>query len=179
MFAPTSAFAFLIETLIRLLVLAMLLRLLLEAARADYFNPLVQLLVKVTDPVIRPLSLVLPRSSHFNWAGLLALFVVQYVGLLILVLIAGRSPDLLGLAVVAVRQLLRLLLMTYMIAIILSVILSWLGQGFRHSVVPLIYRLSEPVLAPIRRQLPSMGGLDLSPLVAIIAIQFLMVFLRL
>lgn len=179
MFAPTSALVFLIDTLVRLLVLAMLLRLLLEAARADYFNPLVQLLVKVTDPVIRPLSWVLPRNSHFNWAGLLALFVVQYLGLLVLMLVMGRSPDLLQLAVASVRQLLRLLLMTYLVAILLSVLLSWLGQGFRHSVVPLIYRLSEPVLAPIRRQLPSLGGLDLSPLVAIIAIQFLMVFLRL
>jgi len=64
-----------------------------------------------------------------------------------------------------------------MVLIIVAVILSWVGQGFRHPIVPLVFQLTDPVLAPIRRVLPALGGFDLSPLVALIGIQFLLILL--
>jgi len=174
-----QAMMFLVETVIQIYLVALLIRLLLEMSRADFYNPAVQFLVQITNPVIAPLAKVLPRSSKFNIAGFVALYLIQLLSLLALVGLSGQSADIGMLMLLSVMRLLRLLLTTYFMLIIISVILSWVGQGFRHPIIPLIYQLVDPVLMPIRRVLPNMGGLDLSPLVAIIGIQFLMIWLGL
>lgn len=174
-----QAIAFLIETVVQLYLLALLIRLLLEMNRADFYNPVVQLLVKLTNPVIQPLQRVLPKSQKINIAGWVSLYVIEVLSLAALLVLAGRGIDPGVIVLMGVMRLLRMLLTTYMVLIIISVILSWVGQGLRHPVIPLIYQLVDPVLLPIRRMLPAMGGLDLSPLVAIIGIQFLMILLGL
>ncbi|MDR9388838.1 MAG: YggT family protein [Wenzhouxiangella sp.] len=173
------ALGFLVETAAHLYLLALLMRVLLEFHRADFYNPVVQFLVQVTNPVIGPLSKVLPRSKQVNVAALVAMYLIQLASLLALVALSGRGIDLMVLMVVSITQLVRLLLTTYLVLIIISVILSWVGHGLRHPVIPLVYQLVDPVLVPIRRVLPSLGGLDLSPLVAIVGIQFLMILLGL
>lgn len=175
----TNAFAFLVETLFHLYLVALMLRLLLEATGADYYNPICQVLIKITDPLVRPVSRILPNIGRLNLACLFVLYVIQVISLVAIGLISGWQLDPLIIALLAVMRLLRMLLILYLILIIVGVILSWVGQGFRHPIVPLIFQLTEPVLAPIRRVLPSLGGLDLSPLVAIILIQFLILLLGL
>lgn len=175
--SPANAFSFLIETVIHLYLVVVLLRVLLEAVRADFYNPIVQLLVRLTDPLVRPLGKLIPNAGRLNLSAVVLLYVIQLVGLFILMGISGRSPDPLLLAALAVMRLVRMVLVLYMILILVEVILSWVGHGVRHPIVPLVYQLTEPVLAPIRRMLPSLGGLDLSPLVAIIGIQFLIILL--
>ncbi|MFU8833194.1 MAG: YggT family protein [Wenzhouxiangella sp.] len=175
--SPTAAFAFLIETLIHLYLVVLMLRLLLEAIRADFYNPICQVLIKATDPVVRPLGKLLPQVGRINTAGLLALYLIQLASLFILALLGGLPFDPILLAVLAVLRLVRLLLVLYLVLILAGVILSWVGQNFRHPIVPLIFQLTDPVLAPIRRILPPLGGFDLSPLVAIIGIQFLIILL--
>lgn len=174
-----QAIAFLIETLVQLYLLALLIRLLLEIHRADFYNPVVQLLVKITNPVIGPLQSILPKSRKINIAGWVALYLIEVLSLVALLVLAGRGIDPSVVALMGVMRMLRMLLTTYMVLIIISVILSWVGGGLRHPVIPLVYQLVDPVLLPIRRMLPAMGGLDLSPLVAIIGIQFLMILLGL
>lgn len=172
-----QALAFLIETVFHLYLAALMLRILLEALRADYYNPVCQALIKVTDPLVKPLTRLVPNAGSVSLAGIIWLYVLEVVLLLLLMAIGDWSLPLPALALIAVLRLLRMLLVLYLVLIIVSVILSWVGQGFRHPIVPLIYQLTEPVLAPIRRVLPSLGGLDLSPLVAVIIIQFLIILL--
>ena len=174
-----QAFGFLIETAAHLYLLALLMRLLLEFHRADFYNSVVQFLVQITNPVITPLSKILPRSKQINVAALVAMYLIQLTSLVALVALSGRGIDLAVLMVLSVTQLLRMLLTTYLVLIIINVILSWVGHGLRHPVIPLIYQLVDPVLMPIRRIMPSLGGLDLSPLIAIVGIQFLMILLGL
>ncbi|MCC5865769.1 MAG: YggT family protein [Wenzhouxiangella sp.] len=175
--SPTAAFAFLVETVFHLYLVVLLLRLLLEAQRADFYNPVVQLLLKVTDPLVKPLGKLIPPLGRVNLAGLLVLYLLQLTSLILLALIIGAAIDPLLLALMAVLRLVRMLLVLYLVLIIAGVILSWVGQNFRHPIVPLIFQLTDPVLAPIRRLLPSLGGFDLSPLVALIGIQFLIILL--
>ncbi len=177
--SPVSAFSFLIETVFHLYLVVVLLRILLEAVRADFYNPIVQVLLRLTDPLVKPLSKVIPNIGRINVSAVVVLYVVQLVGLIILVVLSGRALDPLLLAVLAVMRLVRMLLVFYMIMIVVGVILSWVGQGVRHPLIPVVYQLVDPVLAPIRRVLPSLGGIDLSPLVAIIGIQFLIILLGL
>ncbi|TKX47447.1 YggT family protein, partial [Halorubrum sp. ASP121] len=150
---------------------------LLEAFRADYFNPVCQALIKVTDPLVKPLSKIIPRVGSVSLAGIAWLYILEVALLFILAAIGGWSMDWSVLFLLAALRLGRMLLVLYLVLIIVNVILSWVGQGFRHPIVPLIYQLTEPVLAPIRRVLPPLGGFDLSPLVAIIVIQFLIILL--
>ncbi len=175
--SPTAAFSFLIETIIHLYLVVLMLRLLLEAVQADYYNPVVQLLVKLTDPLVKPLMRILPPIGRVNLAGIVVLYVIQLIGLVIISAISGYPPDPLVLSLLAAMKLVRLVLVLYLILIIIGVILSWVGQNFRHPIVPLVFQLTDPVLAPIRRVLPPLGGFDLSPLVAIIGIQFLIILL--
>jgi YggT family protein len=175
--SPTAAVAFLIETLVQLYLVVLLLRILLEAVRADFYNPICQLLIKLTDPLVRPLSRPLPKLGRVNLAAILILYLIQLLGLFLLLAIGMFTYDPLVLALLAVLRLVRLLLVLYLVLIFASVILSWVGQNFRHPIVPLIYQLTDPVLAPIRRILPPLGGFDLSPLVAIIGINFLIILL--
>lgn len=175
--SPTAAFSFLVETLIGLVLTVLLLRILLEAVRADWYNPVCQAMIKITDPLVKPVSKLIPKAGKVNLAAIIVLYILQVLGLLILYLLAGQAPDPLVLALLGVLRLVRLLLVVYMVLIIATVIVSWVGQNVRHPIIPLLFQLTDPVLTPIRRVLPDLGGFDLSPLVAIIAIQFLIILL--
>ena len=175
--STNQALAFLVSTVVQLYLLVILLRVLLEFVQADFYNPVCQLLIKATDPLVKPINKLLPGRSRLNLAALILLYLVQCLGLVLLVLIQGFTLDPIVLALRAVQELVRLLLVTYLVLILAGVILSWVGQGMRHPIIPLIFQLTDPVLAPIRRILPAMGGFDLSPLVALIGIQFLIILL--
>lgn len=174
---PGNAFAFLVETLFNLYLTVLMLRILLEAVRADYYNPISQILIRFTEPLIAPLRGLLPNFGRLSTAGIVWLLVLQIVGVVLVVMIGGGTPAIGALIPVAVARLVRMLLILYLVLIFINVILSWMGGYARHPIVPMIRQLVDPVLNPIRRVLPSFGGLDLSPLVAIIAIQFLLVLL--
>ncbi len=175
--SPTAAFSFLVETLIGLVLTVLLLRILLEAVRADWYNPVCQALIKITDPLVKPVAKLIPRVGKINLAALLVLYVLQVIGLALLFAIAGQVPDPLVLVLLGFMRLLRLLLVVYMVLIIATVIVSWVGQNVRHPIIPLLFQLTDPVLTPIRRALPDLGGFDLSPLIALIGIQFLIILL--
>lgn len=172
-----NAFGFLIETLFSLYIAALLLRVLLEAVGADYYNPVSQVLLKVTEPLVGPLGSIIPRIGRFNTAAVVLLFVIQTISVVLVMAVSGIPVNPLQALVIAFFRLLRMLLVMYMVLIIAEVILSWVGGAMRHPIIPLIYQLTRPVLAPIRRVVPNIAGLDLSPLIAIIAIQFLMILI--
>lgn len=176
-FRVGSAFSFLIEAVFHLFMVALLLRILLEALAADYYNPISQILLRVTDPLVRPLRGLLPNVGRISLAGIVLLLVLQVTLLLILLALSGSSLDAGTLLALAVLRLVRMLLVLYLVLIIIGVILSWVGGHMRHPIIPVIWQLTEPVLRPIRQVLPGLGGLDLSPLVALIAINFLLILL--
>lgn len=172
-----NAFGFLIETLFSLYIAALMLRVLLEAVGADYYNPVSQVLLRVTEPLVGPLGRIIPRIGRFNTAAVVLLFIIQTIAVVLVMAVSGITPNPLQALIIAFFRLLRMLLVMYMVLIIAEVILSWVGGAMRHPIIPLIYQLTHPVLNPIRRVLPNIAGLDLSPLVAIIAIQFLMILI--
>lgn len=168
---------FLVKTLFGLYILAVMLRLLLQLSRADFYNPLSQFLVKITQPVLRPLRRVIPGVAGIDMAAVLLLIVLQMLELVVVdLIVAGGVRPLGPLLVMTIAQLIELLLNVYLFAIIIQAILSWVQPGYNPSTA-VLYSLTDPVLAPARRVIPSMGGLDLSPLVVILAIQLLKMLL--
>lgn len=172
-----NAFSYLVGTLIDLYIAAIMLRLLLQWVRADFYNPVCQFLVKVTSPVLVPLRRVIPSIGRLDTASVVLMLVLEICGVWLIARIGSTVVPMEQIAVFSVFKLLATLLWTYFFLIIAMVILSWFGGKLRHPIIPLIYQLTEPVLRPIRKFLPSIAGIDLSPLLALIAIRFLLLLL--
>jgi YggT family protein len=172
-----NAFSYLIGTLVDLYVTAVMLRLLLQWVRADFYNPVCQFLVKVTNPVLVPLRRIIPSIGRLDTASVLLMLVLEIISVWIISRLGSAPIAFEQIAIFSVIKLLATLLWTYFFLIIVMVVLSWVGGRMRHPVIPLVYQLTEPVLRPIRKFIPSIGGFDLSPLFALIAIRFLLLLL--
>ena len=166
-----NALTFLVHIVFGVYTLILMLRVLLQVFRADYYNPLSQLTVRLTEPVLAPLRRVLPRIGGIEGGALAAMLVVQMVELWAAYAVQGARPSLSGLAVVSVAELLSLCTTIFFWSILIRVILSWVNPGLRHPAIAVVHTLSEPVLAPVRRLLPATGGFDLSPIFVLIALQ--------
>ena len=173
----TNALSYLIGTLIDLYIAAVMLRLLLQWVRADFYNPLCQFLVKVTNPVLVPLRRVIPSIKRLDTASIVLMLVLEVVGVWLISRIGSVVMSAPQILMFSVSKLIMTVLMTYFFLIIAMVILSWIGQGMRHPVIPLVYQLTEPVLRPFRKVIPPIAGIDLSSLFALITIRFLMLLL--
>ncbi len=173
----SSAAGFLIEAVFGLYMLAVLLRLILQFVRADFYNPICQFLVKVTNPPIKPLRRIIPGLGGIDMASVLLLVVLQMLKIFLMATAAGVAIALPGLAVMSAGELIALVLNLYMISILIQIILSWVGPGGHNPATALLYYLNEPVMRPARRILPPISGIDLSPILVFIAIGLLKILL--
>jgi YggT family protein len=161
---------FLVKVLFGLYATLVVLRFLLQLTRADFYNPLSQFIVKATKPLLNPLRRVIPGVSGIDVASLvLAWFVLTLEQLAILAL-AGAGFQLAGAALLAIPELVSLFINVFLFAILIQVIISWINPGGYNPAIGLIHGLTEPLLAPVRRRLPNMGGLDLSPMVVMLGL---------
>lgn len=175
--AGSSALTYLIGTLIDLYVAAVLLRLLLQWVRADFYNPLSQFLIRLTNPALVPLRRVIPSIRRLDTASVVLMLALEIVAVTVISAISSQNLSWQQVIVFSVVKLLMTFLMTYFFLIIIAVILSWVARGTQHPSIPLVFQLTEPVLRPIRRVIPPIAGIDLSPLFALIGIRFLILLL--
>lgn len=164
---------FLINTVFGLYLFAVMLRLLLQWARADFYNPISQFLVKVTNPPLRPLRRIIPGWGGIDFASIFLLIVLQMLEIFLANMVLGRAMPLSGLFVTSVAELLNLLLNIFLIAILVQVVMSWVSPNTYNPATVLLHRLTEPVLAPARRIIPPISGIDLSPLVVLVVFQLI------
>jgi YggT family protein len=172
-----NAGVFLIQTLFGLYLVAVMLRFLLQLSRADFYNPVSQFLVKVTNPPLIPLRRIIPGLIGIDMAAVVLLIVIQAVELVLVGLVQGFSLSIPGLVVLTFAELLNLLLNIYFFTIIIQVILSWVNPGGYNPAVALLYSINEPILSRARRVIPPISGFDLSPIVVFIGIQLLKIVL--
>jgi YggT family protein len=158
---------------------AFLLRLLLQLVRTEFRNPLVQALVRLTNPLILPLRRILPPVGRVDTASVVAVLLVQVAATALLTLLAGFGvPSPLQLLLRATLALADTILSLYVVAIIGYVLLSWVASDGYNPAGRVLGDLVTPVLRPLRRALPTLGGLDLSPLVAIMLLTVLQMVLN-
>lgn len=167
----TNPLEFLITTLFSLYILAVMLRFLLGAVRADFYNPVSQFLVRITNPVLVPMRKFIPSIGKYDTAALLLLLLLQVLSLVLLVVLRGTSVSILTLLLVAIAELTLLLINIFIFSIIVQVILSWINPGTYTPVGALLQSITSPVLGPIQRIIPPVAGIDLSPLFALIGLQ--------
>ncbi|WP_068824920.1 YggT family protein [Pseudomonas sp. BMS12] len=169
-----TAAIYVLQTLGSLYLLIVLLRFVLQLVRADFYNPLSQFAVKATQSLLKPLRRIIPGFGGLDLASLLLAILVQLVIMgLTLLLAYGTLGNPLQLLVWAVIGVTSLFLKIFFFALIISVILSWVAPGSYNPGAQLVNQICEPLLAPFRKLLPSLGGLDISPIFAFIAINLI------
>lgn len=169
---------FLIRTLFGLYIAVVLIRFLLQWARADFYNPISQFIVRVTSPVLRPLRQVIPGYRGLDLASLVLAWVLMAVELGLIAGLLGYGGSLLGAPVWAIPALLELVIDILLFAVLARVILSWLSPDPYNPAVALLGRLTDPILQPAQRLIPPIGGIDLSPMavmIGLVLVQMLLV----
>ncbi len=172
------ALHFILDTLITLYAATFLLRLIMQLVRADFRNPFAQAIVQVTNPVVVPLRRLLPAAGRIDTACVLAIVALTALEIWILSLVIGIAPGVGLLLRLTLLALIALVLNTYLFAIVVYAILSFVAAGSYSPAYALLASICEPVLRPFRRVIPPIGGIDLSPLWALIAIQALLLLLH-
>jgi len=175
----STAIVFIINTLAQLYLFVLLLRLLLPWFGTDFRNPIAQAILRLTSPVVVPLRRIVPPIGRIDTATVLVAFIIQYVTIVVLLKIMGLSDraSLTEIAVTSIVNLVLLALNLFIFAILIRVVLSWISPGGYNPIVALINSITNPVLRPFQRFLPPMGGLDLSPLFAMIALTALRIII--
>ena len=167
-----NAFTFLFTTLFDLYLMVVILRIWLQLARADFYNPFSQFIVKATHPLIAPMRRILPSLGRFDTASFVLALLVVMVKVLLISLIAGGGIDIMLFLMFAVVSVVKKAGVLLFWMLLIRAILSWFNQGY-NPIVMIMGQLTEPVLAPIRRIIPPIGGLDLSVMLVIIGMNFL------
>ncbi|WP_323752176.1 YggT family protein [Marinobacter sp.] len=158
-----------------------LLRFLLQLARADFYNPISQFVVKVTNPPLRPLRRIIPGWGGVDGAALILAVLIQAVTFFFMLLIYNSgmpSFNPLTLLVWGALNVLSLIVKIYFWSVIAVVVVSWIAPQSGHPAIQLVAQITEPVMRPVRNIMPSMGGLDLSPIIVFLILNVLDVVLN-
>lgn len=158
-----------------------LLRFLLQLARADFYNPISQFVVKATNPPLRPLRRIIPGWGGVDGASLVLAILVQMLAfLLILAALQDGFPAInpVTLLTWSVITVLGLIVKIYFWSVIAVVIVSWIAPQSNHPAIQLVAQITEPVMRPVRNVMPSMGGLDLSPIVVFLILNVISVVIN-
>ena len=164
-----------IKTLGELFIFILLMRFLLQLARADYYNPISQSIVRLTQPVLLPFQKIIPKAGRMDLSPLFVALLVKLGIFAVLIMFAGGSiqVDVFKLAIYAVVGLLDSILNIYFWAVIGSVVISWVAPGSFHPAPQLIGQITEPLFKLAQKVIPPIGGLDLSPILIFLVIQII------
>ena len=166
---------FLIEAVFSLYIAAVVIRLLLGFARANFNNPLSQFLVKVTNPILVPMRRFIPSLGSIDTSAVVLAFLLTLIKVSLLSIVTLGAVQFPSILIVALGELVKTVIWVYLFSLILQAIISWVGSAQGNPVIPLINSLTAPILKPIRKIVPLVGMMDLSPLVAILGLNILLI----
>jgi YggT family protein len=173
----TQAALFLINIVFTFFINMVFLRFFLQWVKADFYNPLCQFVIKITNFALLPLRRIIPGFLGLDWAAIVLVILVQALELALISLLTGPTPGALF-PILILTHLLSTLLVLYFMIILGWVLFNFSSNAYRNPIYIALSQLCEPILRPIRRMIPALGGFDLSPLIALIVIQVILIFLR-
>ncbi len=168
----------LIDTLFSLYIGAVVVRMLLGYVGANFYNPLSQFLVKVTNPVLVPLRRFIPSIGKIDTAAIVLALGLTIIKLILLSLVVFGNVNIISTLVASIIDLAKVIIWIYIISLLIQAVMSWIGSAHGNYVAPLIQSLTTPILRPIQRLIPNIGVLDLSPLVAILILNILLIIIE-
>jgi len=170
--------SFLVNALFGLYILCLLIRFWMHINKIDFRNPVGQFLVQISNPILSPFKKIIVSAQGFAISVLLIAFILTVIKFYILFAMQGAQPSLMGVLVLSVADIIQTSIYIFIGAVIIRIISSWIApQGAYNPILAIVYGLSEPIMAPARRLIPSMGGLDLSPILVIIFLQLSLIII--
>ncbi|MBG4776555.1 YggT family protein [Pseudomonas aeruginosa] len=175
MIGLNTAAIYILQTLGSLYLLIVLLRFILQLVRADFYNPLSQFIVRATKPLLNPLRRIIPGFGGIDLASLVLALLIQLVLMILILMLMGYGVGgfIMQLLIWSIIAVTSLFLKVFFFALIISVILSWVAPGSYNPGAQLVNQICEPLLMPFRKLLPNLGGLDLSPIFAFLALKLI------
>ncbi|WP_033956717.1 YggT family protein [Pseudomonas aeruginosa] len=175
MIGLNTAAIYILQTLGSLYLLIVLLRFILQLVRADFYNPLSQFIVRATKPLLNPLRRIIPGFGGIDLASLVLAILIQLVLMILILMLMGYGVGgfIMQLLIWPIIAVTSLFLKVFFFALIISVILSWVAPGSYNPGAQLVNQICEPLLMPFRKLLPNLGGLDLSPIFAFLALKLI------
>ena len=171
-----DASVFLINTLFDLYLFILVVRLVLVAMRVDYFNPLSQMIIKLTQPLIGPLRRFIPNYKNIELATVCVILILEIVKYALLGVTLFGLPNPIGLIVLALADSLKSLVNLFFYAIIIQAIMSWVNAGYS-PMAEVLAKITSPIMRPFQQVIPPVGGMDISPIPAMITLQLLLILL--
>ncbi len=171
-----NALLFLIQMVFDLYLLVLMVRLILFWSKSNYFNPITQTVIKLTQRIINPLRRIIPNYKNLETATLVTIFIIESIKYFLLGLIAYGVQNSVGIFFLAFIEMIKLLLNTFFYAILLQAILSWVNAGYS-PLGEVLAQITSPIMRPLRRLIPPVGGFDISPIPALIGLQLLLILL--
>ncbi len=161
---------FIVQFIFGLYSFIIVLRLWLRMVHADYNHPFVASIAKSTTPVIRKLQKYIPDFGNIETASLVLLLILTLVKLLLVSFISGHIPQAGGLLAWTLASMIEVLLDTVFYLMIMMAILSWIPNA-QPGLYSLLAQITAPLLVPVRRFVPLLGGMDLSPVIVLVIVQ--------
>lgn len=168
---PTGALELVITMICDIYIMIVVARFILQMVRADFYNPVSQFIVKATSPVLNPLRRIIPGFGGVDVASIVLFMLLVLIKLGLWVMLKGygfsimASPDFL---VLFIKSMANTIINFFSFCIFIMVILSWVAQGSYNPMADIMRQITDPVMAPARKVIPPMGGLDLSPMIVLL-----------
>ncbi len=164
-----SALAQIFNTIAGLYLLFVVARFLLQLAKADFYNPISQAVFRATDPVVRIFRSFIPGFRGIDFSSLILAFIVQFIAISVTILLYGGAIPSVGFIITwSFIGVLNFIILFYYYALIASIVMSFVvmfsGNMNPHPILLLVWQITEPIMAPFRKVIPPMGGLDFSPI---------------
>lgn len=170
-----AALLFLVSTLFDLYLFILVVRIILAYSGANYFDPATQFIIKLTDFIVKPLRRYIPNVRRLEIASIVLVLALEIIKFLLISLLSIGIPNIIGLVILALGDVLKLVLQVFFYAIILQAILSWVQPG--SPINRTLFQFVSPVLRPFQRIIPPISGIDISPIPALIVLQLLIIVL--
>mgnify|MGYP003330199620 CR=1 FL=1 len=170
-----NAGIFLIDTFLGLYLVVVVLRFLIQASRVDYYNPICQAIIKISDPISKPFRKILPTIKRIDFSALMLAVIVQVFAALMIILITDYSTYFLDPILIAwsLLGIIAVIIDIYFIALLISVGASWIAPFSNHPALSLVHQITEPICAPARKLLPPIGGMDFSIILVFVMINLI------
>ena len=164
-----NAVAQIFNTIAGLYLLFVVARFLLQLAKADFYNPISQAVFKITDPMVKVFRSFIPGYRGIDFSSLILAFFVQFAAISLTILLYGGSlPSISFIVTWSFVGVLNFIILFYYYALIASIVMSFVmmfsGNMNPHPILSLVWQITEPIMSPVRKVIPPMGGLDFSPI---------------
>lgn len=164
-----DALLFIIKSLFELYLLILMLRAILFYFRFDYYHPISQVVIKLTAPIIKPISKIIPSKFNIEFSTIVVLLAVQMLKFYTVFLIqVGTLVNPVGVLIVSIGDCFNLLVYIFVFSIIINAVLSWVAPYQHNPLTSLLHKITEPLLGPVRRKLPPISGFDFSPMIVLL-----------